>query len=135
MHHKTIAIILGLVLGFGAPVSSGAADDTESPVKVENLLRTTLESTEGIEVILSLVEIGPGASLPKHYHPGEEFVYVLEGSATTWFQDMPGVELGAGDVLKIPYEQVHTAATGKQSVKVLVFRVHREGQPDRIPVE
>jgi len=59
------------------------------PVKIENLLRTELVLAEGVEIIVSKVEIGPNFSLPKHYHPGEEFVYMLEGTATVWQKDKP----------------------------------------------
>ena len=34
---------------------------------------------ESIEITISYVEIKPGQVLPKHYHPGEEYIYVLEG--------------------------------------------------------
>lgn len=104
-------------------------------VKIENLLRSELQVTEGVEVIVSLVEIGPDLALPKHYHPGEEFVYLLEGSAIVWQQGKPDVTLNAGEIYRIPLKQVHTAVTGNSSAKAIVFRVHEKGAPDRIPVE
>ena len=33
----------------------------------------------GREVIQVLVEFAPGVAFPKHSHPGEEIVYVIEG--------------------------------------------------------
>ena len=123
---KSVFLTLFLVI---SPVNA------DSPVTLENLLKSSLESSPDLEVMVSLVEIGPELTLPKHYHPGEEFIYVLEGSATLWLKDQPDVLLEAGQVAKVPLEQVHTAITGDQPVKAVVFRVHKKGQPERIPAE
>ena len=126
MPFKSVFLTLFLVI---SPVNA------DSPVTLENLLKSSLESSPDLEVMVSLVEIGPELTLPKHYHPGEEFIYVLEGSATLWLKDQPDVLLEAGQVAKVPLEQVHTAITGDQPVKAVVFRVHKKGQPERIPAE
>ena len=36
-------------------------------------------SVPGREVVQALVGIPPGAAAPRHWHPGEELVYVVEG--------------------------------------------------------
>jgi quercetin dioxygenase-like cupin family protein len=77
----------------------------------------------------------PNISLPKHWHPGEEFAYVLEGSVTLWQKGKDDIVGKAGDVVKIPLKQVHTAITTDQGATLLVFRVHEQGEPERIPVE
>jgi quercetin dioxygenase-like cupin family protein len=38
-------------------------------------------SVTGREVVWTIVELAPGTTAPKHTHPGEEIIYVLEG---TW---------------------------------------------------
>ena len=126
---SSIIFTLGLSIGI---ISSHAGTP---PVKIENLLRSELQLDKGIEIIVSRVEIGPNFTLPKHYHPGEEFVYMLEGSATVWQQGKPDTQLVAGEAFKVPFEQVHTAMTSESSATALVFRVHKKGQPDRIPVK
>lgn len=105
------------------------------PVKIENLLRAELEIVEDTEVIVSLVEINPGVTLPKHRHPGEEFVYILEGSASVWLENEGSRVLKTGEIYKVPYEQVHTAMTGETYAKAIVFRVHRKGEPERVLIE
>ena len=120
--------LLSVGWGLGALASAGV----DKPVKLENLLRTELALAPDLEVIVSLVEIAPNMQLPKHHHPGEEFVYLLEGSATVWQQGKADTPMQAGDLFKIPLEQVHTASTGAQPAKALVFRVHRKGMPERI---
>ncbi len=104
-------------------------------LKIDNIMTTDIESVEGMEMVVSYVEIPTHTILPKHWHPGEEFVYVLEGSEILWQKDKPDVHLKKGDVFKVPLKQIHTAKTGEEGVTVLVFRVHEKGQPVRVNVE
>ncbi len=104
-------------------------------LKIDNIMTTNIESAEGMEMIISYVEIPAYTILPKHWHPGEEFVYVLEGMEILWQQDKPDVHLKKGDVYKVPLKHVHTAKTGEEGVTLLVFRVHETGQPVRVNVE
>jgi quercetin dioxygenase-like cupin family protein len=104
-------------------------------VKLEVLQRSALETLKEGEAIVSLVEIPPDTVLPWHYHPGEEFIYVLEGAGTLQQQDKPDTLLTKGTIFKVPFKQVHTAKTGNEGVRALVFRIHKKGEPERIPVD
>ena len=64
-------------------------------------------SVPGREVIQALVGIPPGATAPRHLHPGEELVYVVEGLLEYQLDGRPPVTLKAGEVLFIPYGVVH----------------------------
>ncbi len=108
---------------------------TVQGLKIDNLMTSQLELVEGTEVVVSHVVIPANTTLPKLWHPGEEFVYVLEGSEVLWLKDKPDVHLKKGDVFKVRLRQIHTATTGKEGVTVLVFRVHEKGQPVRVNVE
>jgi quercetin dioxygenase-like cupin family protein len=101
----------------------------------KNLLRADLEATEDLEVVVSLVELPPNTKLPIHSHPGEEFAYVLEGSLVLWQEGKEDIRVKAGETEKVPLNQVHTTFTEGESVKALVFRVHKKGEPERIVVE
>ena len=102
---------------------------------IDNILTSQLDSVAGTEIIVNHVEMPANTTLPKHWHPGEEFVYVLEGSSVLWQKDKPDVHLKKGDVIKVPLKQIHTARTGEEGVMLLVFRVHEMGQPVRVNVE
>lgn len=102
---------------------------------MKNLLSTELEGVEDTEVIVSQVTIPPNTSLPKHWHPGEEFAYVLEGAVILWQEGKRNMVGRAGDLVKVPLKQVHTAITGDEGVKLLVFRVHEQGQPERVLID
>ena len=104
-------------------------------LKLEKLMSETLAADPDIEIIVSRVSIPPNSALPKHWHPGEEFAYVLKGSVTLWQEGKDDTLWTQGEVAKVPLKQVHTAITGDEGVTVLVFRVHQKGQPERIKVE
>ena len=66
-------------------------------------------SIPGHEAVQVIVEIAPGATAPRHTHPGEEIIYVLEGSLEYQVEGKPPVTLHAGDVLFIPAGTIHSA--------------------------
>jgi quercetin dioxygenase-like cupin family protein len=66
-------------------------------------------SVPGREVIQVIVELEPGTVAPKHSHPGEEIIYVLEGTWEYTLDSKPPMVLKAGDVLFIPAGVVHSA--------------------------
>ena len=66
-------------------------------------------SVPGREVIQVIVELEPGTTAPRHSHPGEEIIYVLEGTWEYTLDGKPPVVLKAGDVLFIPAGAIHSA--------------------------
>jgi quercetin dioxygenase-like cupin family protein len=102
---------------------------------LENLMKSRLEGANGTEVIVSRVSIPPNTSLPKHWHPGEEFAYVVEGSVILWQQGKADIIGKQGDVIKVPLKQIHTAKTKDEGVVLLVFRVHESDKPERTIVD
>jgi len=99
-----------------------------------DLLTSQLEGAPGTEVIVSITTVPPNTTLPKHWHPGEEFAYILEGSIVLWQEGKPDEIYRKGDVGKVPLKQVHTVATKEESATILVFRVHESDQPGRVLV-
>ena len=102
---------------------------------LETLLTAQLEGAVGTEVIVSRVVIPPHTSLPKHWHPGEEFAYVLKGSAILRREGKADLTTSKGEVIKISLKEVHTAVTTDEGATILVFRVHEHGQPERVLVD
>lgn len=143
----SLALATALVLTPAcAPVESEAAAELEpSPDSVvvalgpppgsNEMLRAPITLSEGLEVIVSDVVIPPGAEVPRHYHPGEEFIYVIEGSATHVEEGKPDQVLSAGDAYVIPPRAEHAPRGGPEGARAIVFRVHTEGEPERTLVE
>lgn len=132
-------LVVGCI-GIGAFVVAGPwlvqisiADELSAApeLMLETLLSTQLEGVEGTEVIVSRVVMPPNTALPRHWHPGEEFAYVLEGSTVLRRDGKPDLTALKGDVVKIPLREIHSAATTDQGATILVFRVHELGKPER----
>lgn len=66
-------------------------------------------SAPGREVVQVRVGFEPGYASPRHTHPGEEIVYVLEGTLQYQIGDKPPVTVKPGDVLFVPAGTVHAA--------------------------
>ena len=140
MTTKMTSLIFSALLAFSAMNAQAHSEHEQhnadtSKLKLENLMKATLARVEDTEVIVSRVTIPPNTTLPKHWHPGEEFAYVIEGSVTLWQQGKQDILGKAGEAMKVPLKQIHTAKTTSEGAVILVFRVHQSGQPERIKVE
>jgi quercetin dioxygenase-like cupin family protein len=102
------------------------------PPGSNEMMRAPIQAAPGLEVIISDVVIPPHASVPWHYHPGEEFVYVIEGSAIHREENQPDIVLTSGDTYVIRPEARHSPVGGPTGARAVVFRVHVAGQPERI---
>jgi len=87
-------------------------------------------SVPGREVVQVIVELDPGVTSPRHTHPGEEIIYVLEGSLEYEVEGKPPVTLKAGDVLFIPAGTIHSAKNvGSGKGAELATYVVEKGKP------
>jgi len=113
-----------------------AAEPSQSAsVQAENLLRESIVGVEGKEIIVSRVSFPPHTELPWHWHPGEEFFYVIEGSVTLKRRGEPDLPAAQGDAQKIAPQIIHTGSTGEQGAELVIFRVHAAGEPERYLVD
>ena len=98
-------------------------------IKRTDLQRHDL-SVPGREVVQVRVELAPGVSFPKHTHPGEEIIYVLEGTWEYTVEGKPPVTLKAGEVLFIPAGTIHSAKNvGSGNGAELATYVVEKGKP------
>ena len=76
------------------------------------LWRTDLQhhdlSVPGREVIQNRVELGPEAPPVRHKHPGEEIIYILEGSLEYSIDGREPRIYEAGEALLVPPETIHS---------------------------
>ena len=81
--------------------------------QLSGITRTDLQRHDlrvpGHEVVQNRVDIAPDAAPVKHTHPGEEIIYVLEGSLEYEIVGQPRKTYKAGEVLLVPAETVHAA--------------------------
>jgi len=92
-------------------------------------------SMPGREVVQVRVDFDPGSAAPRHTHPGEEIIYVLEG---TLEYEIGGKRVTAnpGDALFVPAGVVHSARNiGKGNAAELATYVVEKGKPLVVPAE
>ena len=132
---KTTRIMLMVLLVVGSGLALHAARAQQTGVKRTDLQRHDL-SAPGREVIQTLVELDPGVLAPKHKHPGEEIIYVLEGTLEYEVEGKPPVTLKAGEVLFIPAGAIHSAKNvGSVKGTELATYVVEKGKPLVVPAE
>ena len=87
-------------------------------------------SVAGREVIQVIVELEPGTTAPSHSHPGEEIIYVLEGTWEYTLEGQPPVIVNAGEVLFIPAGTNHSARiVGAGRGRELATYIVEKGKP------
>jgi quercetin dioxygenase-like cupin family protein len=112
--------------------SSGAGG--RAVQQAPGLWRTDLQrqdlSVPGREAVQSRVDIGPEAPLVKHTHPGEEIIYILEGSLEYQIEGQPPMTFSAGEALTVPAGVVHAVRNvGSGNAAELATYVVEKGKP------
>src|SRR5215475_4809393 len=120
----SIAALIGASV-FSLPVARAQ----QAGIKRTDLQRHDL-SVPGREAVQVRVDIDPGVAFGKHTHPGEEIIYVLEGSLEYQIEGKPPMTLKAGDVLFIPAGTIHAAKNvGSSVASELATYVVEKGKP------
>ena len=90
----------------------------------------------GRMVIQNRVELGPEAPVVRHKHPGEEIIYVLEGTLEYAIDGQPAKAYSAGEALMVPAETVHAVRNvGSGNAAELATYVVEKGKPFLVVVE
>ena len=87
-------------------------------------------SVPGREVVQSRVDLTPEAPAIKHTHPGEEIIYILEGSLEYEIEGTPPTTFTAGQALTVPAGVVHSVRNvGSGNAAELATYVVEKGKP------
>jgi quercetin dioxygenase-like cupin family protein len=87
-------------------------------------------SIPGREVIQARVDFTPGTVAPRHSHPGDEVVYVIEGSLEFQLDGKAPVTLKAGEVMFIPAGTIHAIKNvGSVKAAELATYILEKGKP------
>jgi quercetin dioxygenase-like cupin family protein len=93
-------------------------------------------SIPGRMVIQNRVELGPEAPAVRHKHPGEEIIYVLEGTLEYNIDGVGARTYSAGDALMVPPETVHAVRNvGTEPAAELATYVVEKGKPFLVVVD
>lgn len=122
---RIVAVALLIVAsGFALYVAGAQQPGT----KRTDLQRHDL-SAPGREVVQVRVDFDPGYFSPRHTHPGEEIIYVLEGTLE-YEIDGKLTRVKPGDVLFVPAGTIHSAKNvGSSDGAELATYIVEKGKP------
>jgi quercetin dioxygenase-like cupin family protein len=129
-----LVLLLGILFGaFGAHSLNAQQQDRKANV----VLQTDMAALQGMEGRVINLEYAPGAVEGKHYHTGDVFFYVLEGSETLDVQGKTSVSVKQGEAAHISPKEIISAknTSGTAPLKIVVFAVTPKGQPVSVPVQ
>src|SRR2546422_129849 len=126
---KTILIIAVAALAVGSALALHVTSAQQPGTKRTDLQRHDL-SAPGREVVQVRVDFDPGYVAPRHTHPGEEIIYVLEGTLEYQIEGQPPATVKPGDVLFILAGTIHAAKNvGSGNGAELATYVVEKGKP------
>lgn len=126
---KPARVIAGWALFAASTLAAPVAPAQWPGIQRTDLQRNDL-SVPGREVAQVLVEFAPGASAPKHWHPGEEVAYVVKGSLEYALDGRKPVTLKAGQALFIPAGTPHAVRNvGGGDAAELATYILEKGKP------
>jgi quercetin dioxygenase-like cupin family protein len=107
---------------------------TEQQQQVPGINRIDLQeqdlSVPGREVVQNRVELSTEAPPLKHFHYGEEVIYVLEGSIKYEIEGQGTKTVSAGEALTVPAKAVHSATgVGEAGGTELATFIVEKGKP------
>ena len=127
MKRIRIMTVAALIVAGGLALHMALAQ--QQGIKRTDLQRHDL-SVPGREVVQVRVDFEPQYVSPKHTHPGEEIIYVLEGTLEYHVEGGPTATYKAGDVLLVPAGAIHWVKNvGSGNGAELATYVVEKGKP------
>jgi quercetin dioxygenase-like cupin family protein len=133
-----------LILGVAMTIAAGTLVPEVSPAQQTaaasagasqtGTRRTPLQqrdlSAPGRQLVQFRVDFDPGYVSPKHTHPGEEIIYVIEGNIEYEVEGQPTRVYKSGEVLMVPAGTAHVAKNvGGTNAAELATYIVEKGKP------
>jgi quercetin dioxygenase-like cupin family protein len=128
---SSVLFIIFCFLYIASPQSSKAKDAQSAHITSNHLLKSMVKGIDDHDVLISEVSIPEGTIVQPHTHPTEEYFYVKSGTVILKLDGKPSIEVLTGTANVVPANTVHSAWSKSGLAKVIVFRVHPHGLPDR----
>ncbi len=129
-----VLIALAAVLGACAsPGSQGVAVYQSAP-GITEVLSGPIQAAPGHHLVTGDLNIPANAPIPRHYHHGEEFLYILGGSTVIVREGLGEMTLMPGQGVRIAPGTVHWGRAGPQGLRAVSSWVVPDGQPLRVAV-
>lgn len=113
-----------------------AAQGTPQNTRTE-ILHKPMSDVANKDFVVVLAEVPPGGVVSKHFHPGDETVYMLKGTLYFESADDEPFLLTAGEIAYIPAKRIHQAKnrSATETARVLISIIAEKGQPSTTVVQ
>ena len=133
---KTTRVQAVLVSIIGSVFALHAALSQQSGIRHTDLQREDLQTVPGHEVVQVRNDFDPGVAFGRHWHPGEEVIYVVEGTLVYDVDGQPARTLEAGQAMLIPAGIIHSArSSGSGNAAEVSTYVVEKGKPLTVMVK
>lgn len=132
---RTALLALGIAGSLSACAATPEALQVYQPPAGSNLvLEGPIAAAPGHHLVTGDLVTPPGFDIALHTHEGEEFLYVIGGSATLFREGKPDLELRPGQGVRIAPGEVHGGRSGPQGLRAVSTWIVPDGAPLRTPV-
>lgn len=126
------ALVAGVLLSGCSAAASPPAVQVP-PQGVNTIFEGPIEAAPGHSLVLGDLNLPAGAPIPRHWHHGEEFIYVLGGSVALRRDGGADLVLSAGQSYRVPPRTVHWGEAGPSGLRAVSSWVKVHGKPLREP--
>jgi len=131
-----LPVLIALAAGLGACASPGpqGAVVYQPRPGIAEVLSGPIQAAPGHHLVTGDLNIPANAPIPRHYHHGEEFLYILGGSTVIVREGQGEMTLLPGQAIRIAPGIVHWGRAGPQGLRAVSSWVVPDGQPLRVAV-
>jgi quercetin dioxygenase-like cupin family protein len=91
----------------------------------------TRQFLTGSKAMLGRIVLTKGCAVPRHSHPNEQLVFILEGSLRFEFDDGSTQLVNSGEILVIPSDLPHAAVALEDTINFDIFAPPRQDWIDK----
>lgn len=131
-----LPVLIALAAVVGGCASSGPQGVAVHQPKpgITEVLSGAIQAAPGHHLVMGDLNIPAHAPIPRHYHHGEEFLYILGGSTVIVREGAGDEELRPGQAIRIAPGTVHWDRAGPEGLRAVSSWVVPDGQPLRVAV-
>ena len=101
----SLLVAIGFLAGVGVATAVGKA---QAPREIKRaILLTKPLAAQGYNGVVGRGEVPPGLAAPRHSHPGDELVVLLEGEVEVGLDGAPPVRVRAGEAMHVEVGRMH----------------------------
>lgn len=132
---SVLAAMLALSAALPLPPARAQTQTVATGIVVTPLLRADSSAAEGLEAVVVMAEFAPGASTGRHFHLGDEYATVLQGTLELRVDGQPPQRIEAGQAYHNAKGVIHqTRNVGELPVRLSSTFIVEKNKPLLQPV-